>query len=108
MDAATATDAAATSSDADEVVKPKNTERSQSRKRGSIFGSLLGKKDEHVEKKEEKAEIKKEVKEEKKIEAAEKKEETKETKEPSKAAEAAEASAAAAGKCIRSTDRSEH
>lgn len=97
VDAATAADAAAASSDADEAVKPSNnTERSQSRKRGSIFGTLLGKKDEHAEKKEEKAEVKKEVKEEKKAEAAEKKEEAKETKDLSKAVDATEAAAAAA------------
>ncbi|ETI22177.1 hypothetical protein G647_06250 [Cladophialophora carrionii CBS 160.54] len=98
VDAATAAEAAATTSDTDEVAKPNNTERSQSRKRGSIFGNLLGKKDEHAaEKKEEKAEAKKEIKEEKKAEAAEKKEEAKETKETGKAVDAAEAAAVAAG-----------
>ncbi|KIW67434.1 hypothetical protein PV04_06690 [Phialophora macrospora] len=97
VDAATAAEAAAaTTSDTEEAVKPSNTERSQSRKRGSIFGSLLGKKDEHAEKKEEKAEAKKEVKEEKKAEAAEKKDEAKETNEASKAVDATEAAAAAA------------
>ncbi|KAJ9607955.1 hypothetical protein H2200_008034 [Cladophialophora chaetospira] len=107
LDTATAADAAATSSDADEAVKPNGTERSQSRKRGSLFGSLLGKKDEHGDKAE-KAEIKKEVKEEKKIEAAEKKEEAADTKEPSKALEAAEASAAAAvPAAIVTTDKKE-
>ncbi|EXJ86039.1 hypothetical protein A1O1_06408 [Capronia coronata CBS 617.96] len=109
LDAATATATAAvtapvaadnasiSSSSSDEAVKTKK-ERSQSRKRGSIFGTLLGKKDELVEKKEEKAEAKKEVKEEKKAEAEEKKEEAKASEEPtiSKAVEAAEASAAVA------------
>ncbi|OQU96657.1 Pleckstrin -like domain-containing protein isoform 1 [Cladophialophora immunda] len=74
--AAAAADAAATSSDADETTKPA-AERSQSRKRGSIFGTLLSKKEEHAEKKEEKPEVPA-------------KDETKETPE------AAEASAASA------------
>ncbi|KIX94384.1 uncharacterized protein Z520_09770 [Fonsecaea multimorphosa CBS 102226] len=54
--AATTADAGAPSSDADEVTKPA-AERSQSRKRGSIFGTLLSKKEEHAEKKEEKPEV---------------------------------------------------
>lgn len=57
VDAATAADAAATT-DAEETPKP---ERSQSRKRGSIFGTLLGKKEEIVEKKETKDEKKEET-----------------------------------------------
>jgi len=92
--------ASTSSSSSDEATKAakKDKERSQSRKRGSIFGSLLGKKEEHAEKKEEKAEIKKELKEEKKIEAEEKKEEAKVADEPTatKNVEAAEASTAAA------------
>ncbi|EXJ68254.1 uncharacterized protein A1O5_08869 [Cladophialophora psammophila CBS 110553] len=71
--AAAAADAAATSSDADETTKPA-AERSQSRKRGSIFGTLLSKKEEHAEKKEEKPEV------------PEKKEEAKETPEAAEAA----------------------
>ena len=66
-------------SSADEATAKKNNKsRSQSRKRGSIFGTLLGKKEEHDEKKEvkkeEKAEEKEHRKEEKKIEKEEKKE----------------------------------
>ena len=106
VDAATAADAAALSNGVDEPVKhTANTERSQSRNRRSIFGNLLGKKEEHAEKKEEKAEIKNEVKEEKKAEAEVKKEEAKETHEPSAAIEAAEASAVAAGKSFASSDQ---
>ncbi|OAL36998.1 hypothetical protein AYO20_03767 [Fonsecaea nubica] len=59
VDASTAAAAAAadaTTGDAEETTKPA-AERSQSRKRGSIFGGLLNKKEEHVEKKEEKPEV---------------------------------------------------
>lgn len=84
VDAATAADAAAaTTTDAEETPKP---ERSQSRKRGSIFGTLLGKKEEVAEKKE--------AKEEKKEEAAA----TEPAAEPTPAPEATEAAPAAAGK----------
>ncbi|KAI9722318.1 MAG: hypothetical protein M1812_001790 [Candelaria pacifica] len=59
------------------TTKRKQKSRSASRKRGSIFGSLLGKKEEHDEtnelKKEEKAEDKAERREEKKLEKEEKK-----------------------------------
>ncbi|EXJ58852.1 hypothetical protein A1O7_06282 [Cladophialophora yegresii CBS 114405] len=109
VDAATAAEAAATTSDTEEVAKPNTTERSESRKRGSIFGSLLGGKKDGAaaEKKEEKAEAKKEIKEEKKAEAAEKKEEAKETKETGKAVEAAEAAAVAAVPAAATSDKKE-
>ena len=86
-----------------EEEKVNGKERSQSRKRTSLFGSLLPKKDEQKTevKKEEKAEKKAEkeiVKEEKKAEAEHKKEEAKQTHDTSKATETAEATAAAAGK----------
>ncbi|KAI9747807.1 MAG: hypothetical protein M1835_001968 [Candelina submexicana] len=65
------------SSDEERTIKRNQKSRSVSRKRGSIFGSLLGKKEEHEDtkelKKEEKAEIKAGKKEEKKLEKEEKK-----------------------------------
>ncbi|KIX08159.1 uncharacterized protein Z518_02815 [Rhinocladiella mackenziei CBS 650.93] len=70
------------SGEADEATKAKK-ERSQSRKRGSIFGALRVKKEEHAEKKEES-----------KAEAEGKKEEAKPTEEAGAATEAAETSAA--------------
>ncbi|EXJ77797.1 hypothetical protein A1O3_10026 [Capronia epimyces CBS 606.96] len=91
-----AADNSSTSANSAEETPKAKKERSQSRKRGSIFGTLLGKKEELAEKKEEKAEAKKEVKEEQETEAEEKKEEAKADEEPSKAVEAAEASAVAA------------
>ena len=85
-----------------EEKKTNGKERSQSRKRTSIFGSLLPKKDEHKTevKKEQKAEKqadKEVVKEVKKAEAEQKKEEAKQSHDTSKASEAAEAAAVAAG-----------
>lgn len=101
---ASATDGAADdTTPAFEERKVNGKERSQSRKRTSIFGSLLPKKDEQKTevKKDEKAEKKAEkevVKEEKKAEAEQKKEEAKQTHDTSKATEAAEAAAATAGR----------
>ncbi|KAL9046633.1 MAG: hypothetical protein Q9214_000578 [Letrouitia sp. 1 TL-2023] len=66
----------ASSSDEGGATKNKNKSRSQSRKRGSVFGALLGKKEQHDEKKE----IKKEEKEEEKKEKAEEKAVKAETK----------------------------
>ena len=78
--------------------------RSQSRKRSSIFGTLMGKKEEHdikkEEKKEEKAEekaVKEEVKQEEKAEKRAEKEEKKELKHDGAATTAAPLDAAAIG-----------
>ncbi|KAI9698930.1 MAG: hypothetical protein M1836_003119 [Candelina mexicana] len=75
---------ATASSDEERTIKRNQKSRSVSRKRGSIFGSLLGKKEEHEDtkelKKEEKAEIKAEKREEKKLEKEEKKLEKEEKK----------------------------
>ncbi|KAI4164717.1 MAG: hypothetical protein LQ342_001692 [Letrouitia transgressa] len=70
----------ASSSDEGGATKNKNKSRSQSRKRGSVFGALLGKKEQHDEKKE----IKKEEKEEEKKEKAEEKAVKSETKKEEK------------------------
>lgn len=64
-------------SSSDEAKTGNAKSRSQSRKRGSMFGALLGKKEQHDEKKE----LKKEEKEEKKEEKAEKQAEEEERKE---------------------------
>ncbi|KIV79135.1 hypothetical protein PV11_06718 [Exophiala sideris] len=100
LDATTATatvpETASTSATSADEVKKENKDRSQSRKRGSIFGSLIGKKEEHDAKKEEKAEHKKEVKEEKK-------EDANTTEESSKAVEAGEAAGVAAVPVAAST-----
>lgn len=76
-------------------------ERSQSRKRASVFG-IFGKKDEHEKdlEKEKKVEHKaeeKHIKEEQRVEAQHKKEEAKAEHDATKAKEAAEAAAVAAG-----------
>ena len=128
MDAATATDAAAvepvrtadtsSASSVDESKKAEKQakkERSQSRKRSSVF-QLFGKKDEEkAEKKAEKEhekEIKKaekeHIKEEKKVEAEIKKEEAKADHDAIKAKEAAEAAAIAAVPAVAaSSDKKE-
>ena len=81
--------------------------RSQSRKRNSIFGTLMGKKEEHdmkkEEKKEEKAEekaVKEEVKQEEKAEKKAEKEEKEELKHEGAATTATPLDAAGIGKWI--------
>ena len=95
-----------TGSSSDEAApKQKSKIRSESGKRSSIFGTLLGKKDEHdsnkeakKEGKEEKKEIKKEEKAEKKELKAEEKAINREIKQEEKAEKAAEKEAANADK----------
>ncbi|MCJ1314197.1 hypothetical protein MMC25_007877 [Agyrium rufum] len=72
--------AATTQAATEPSLRPTEKSRSQSRKRTSIFGKVLGKKDEMEEKKDLKKEEKKEAKEEKKEEKAEAKEEKAEEK----------------------------
>lgn len=83
---ATATPAEATAT----APKAAEKSRSQSRKRQSIFGKVLGKKDEAEEKKEEKTEVKEAKKEEKAEEKETKKEEKAEAKEAKKEEKAVE------------------
>lgn len=86
------TDAVASAGSSSDEGKPKQKkDRSQSRKRGGLFGAFLGKKEEHDEKKEikkeEKAEekaIKNETKKEEKLEKEEVKVEKKLEKEQAK------------------------
>lgn len=98
-----------------EAEKQAKKDRSQSRKRNSVFG-LFGKKDEETAhkkaEKEHEKEVKKvekdHVKEEKKVEAEHKKEEAKAEHDSSKAQEAAEAAAvAAAPAAVVAADRKE-
>lgn len=75
-----------TGSSSDEATpKGKNKSRSESGKRSSIFGTLLGKKEDHDSKKEAKKEEKEEKKEIKKEEKAEQKEIKREQKAEDKA-----------------------
>jgi hypothetical protein len=83
-DGATATDTVASSGSSSDEGKPKHKkDRSQSRKRGGLFGALLGKKEEHDEKKEhdkEEKTVKNEVKQEERLEKEEAKAEKDESK----------------------------
>lgn len=86
------TDAVASAGSSSDEGKPKHKkDRSQSRKRGGLFGAFLGKKEEHDEKKESKKEekaeekaIKNEIKKEEKLEKEEVKAEKKLEKEQTK------------------------